>query len=589
MIEHCKVEFVILEQIHVAERSLEMYRHSASHIMAAAVLELFPEAKIAIGPSIEDGFYYDFDLPVTLSAQDLARIEKRMQKIIDQNVPFVRTELSKQDAIKKMEELGQPYKVELLTEIPEGTVSLYTTGKFVDLCRGPHVATSKEIKAFKLQKVSGAYWRGDEKNKMLQRIYGTAFFTKEELETYLKNLEEAEKRDHRKLGRELELFSFHEEAPANAFYHPKGAFVFNKLMEFARAENTKRGYQEVITPLILSATLWHRSGHWDHYRENMYFTDIDGKEFAVKPMNCPGGLLVYNTTRHSYRELPMRMSEFGRVHRHEKSGVTHGLFRVRTFVQDDAHIFCTEDQIEDQIKDVIDHVFFFYKTFGFTQIAVELSTMPDTGMVEKAVGEKAEAALKAALEHLGIQYKLNPGDGAFYGPKIDFHIKDCIGRSWQCGTIQLDFSMPKRFELTYTGADGQDHMPVMIHRAVFGSLERFMGILIEHFAGAFPIWLAPVQVRLLPIADRHLDYAHDIKAQLQKEGIRVEIDERSEKIGHKIREAQLQKVPYMMVIGDKELETKTVALRSRKDGDRGAKPVAECLQLFKEEIDSKVI
>jgi threonyl-tRNA synthetase len=572
----------------VSEYSLETYRHSTSHILAAAVSELYPGAKLAIGPAIEEGFYYDFDLPVTLSEQDLLKIEKRMQKIIDQNLAFERKDLSKKDATKKMLELGQPYKVELLAEIPDDNISFYETGKFVDLCRGPHVKSTKDVKAFKLLKVSGAYWRGDEKNKMLQRIYGTAFFSKEELATYLKNLEEAEKRDHRKLGKELELFSFHEEAPANAFYHPKGAFVFNTLIEFARAENTKRGYAEVITPLILSATLWHRSGHWDHYRENMYFTDIDGKEFAVKPMNCPGGLLIYKTTRHSYRELPLRMSEFGRVHRHEKSGVTHGLFRVRTFVQDDAHIFCTEDQIEPQIKEVIDHVLFFYRTFGFKDVAIELSTMPENDMVEKAVAEKAEAALKAALEHLGIVYKLNPGDGAFYGPKIDFHIKDCIGRSWQCGTIQLDFSMPKRFELSYTGADGQDHMPVMIHRAIFGSLERFMGILIEHFAGAFPLWLAPVQIKVLPIADRHLTYVKELVNELRVNGLRVEVDERSEKIGHKIREAQLAKVPYMLVVGDKELETKTVAVRSRKTGDIGAQPLAQVIAQLSSEVSSKV-
>ncbi|MBU0580810.1 MAG: threonine--tRNA ligase [Candidatus Margulisbacteria bacterium] len=568
------------------ESALEICRHSVAHIMAAAVLEIFPEAKIAIGPAIEDGFYYDFDLAHTLHPQDLAKIEKRMKKIIQQNIMFEKEMLAKAEAVKLFENLGQSYKLELLQEIPDTEVSIYKAGNFIDLCRGPHLHSTKEIKAFKLLKIAGAYWRGDEKNKMLQRIYGTAFATQEELDQYLKNLAEAEQRDHRRLGKDLELFSFHEEAPANVFFHSKGAFIFNELIDFARKENTKRGYSEVMTPMIMHADLWHRSGHWDNYRENMYFTQIDGKEFAVKPMNCPGGLLIYKSTRHSYREMPMRVAEFGRVHRHEKSGVTHGLFRVRTFVQDDAHIFCTEEQIEEEIKGVIEQVFYTYKKFGFKDFLIELSTMPEKAIGDKKVWDKAEAALKAALEHSKISYKLNPGDGAFYGPKIDFHIKDCLGRKWQCGTIQLDFSMPERFALEYTGSDGQAHQPVMIHRAIFGSLERFFGILIEHYAGAFPLWLAPVQVKLLPIADRHLKYTEKVVKELKEAGLRVEIDESSEKIGHKIRVAQLQKVPYMFIIGDKEVKDKKVALRSRKEGDLGAKSLKAILRILQSEIDS---
>ncbi|MFC1517124.1 threonine--tRNA ligase [Candidatus Margulisiibacteriota bacterium] len=567
--------------------SLETYRHSIAHVMAAAVLQLFPDAKIAIGPSIAEGFYYDFDLPQTLHPQDLQKIEKRMKKLISQNLVFEKKILPKAEVVKMMDKLGQIYKLELLKDIQENEVSVYQTGDFIDLCRGPHVDSTKELKVFKLLKVAGAYWRGDEKNKMLQRIYGTAFIKQEELDKHLKNLAEAEKRDHRRLGKDLELFSFHEEAPANVFFHPKGTFIFNTLLDFARAENTKRGYQEVMTPLILSSSLWHRSGHWDNYRDNMYFTDIDGKEFAVKPMNCPGGLLIYRSKRHSYRELPLRIAEFGRVHRHEKSGVTHGMFRVRTFVQDDAHIYCSEDQLEAEIKGVIEQVFYTYKAFGFNDVSIELSTMPEQDFVDKKTADKAESALKAALEHSKIKYKLNPGDGAFYGPKIDFHIKDCLGRNWQCGTIQLDFSMPRRFELEYTGSDSKLHTPVMIHRAIFGSLERFFGILIEHYAGAFPMWLAPVQVKILPIADRHFKYSEKIQKELMAKGLRVEVDETSEKVGHKIRLAQLQKVPYMLIIGDKEVKSKKVALRSRKDGDLGSKALTSCLKLFSKEVEER--
>ena len=510
-----------------------------------------------------------------------------MKEVIKANQKFEKIELSKEEALKQLKAADEPYKIELLVEIPDKNVTFYKNGDFADMCRGPHLRYTKEIKAFKLLSVAGAYWRGSEKNKMLTRIYGTAFQGKEELAEFLRLKVEAEQRDHRKLGRELDLFSFHDEAPANAFFHPKGVLLFNKLIDFARAENTKRGYQEVMTPLILSEELWHRSGHYDNYKEHMYFTKVDERDFAVKPMNCPGGLLIFKEKKYSYRDLPLRVGEFGRVHRHEKSGVTHGLFRVRTFVQDDAHIFCTEEQIENEIVSVIDQVFFTYKTFGFKDFEVELSTEPEKAMGSKEIWRKAEGALAAALKKAKINFKINEGDGAFYGPKIDFHIKDSLNRKWQCGTIQLDFSMPERFELTYTGPDGQEHRPVMIHRAIYGSIERFMGILIEHFGGKFPLWLSPVQVKLLPVSEKFFDYAQEIKKELADNGLRVEIDFSAEKLGYKIRQAQLEKLPYMLILGEKEAKEKLVAIRDRTKGDLGAKLLGQFLLMLKKEIDNR--
>ncbi|MBU0502585.1 MAG: threonine--tRNA ligase, partial [Candidatus Margulisbacteria bacterium] len=462
----------------------------------------------------------------------------------------------------------------------DAKATFYKNADFIDLWRGPHIRYTKELKAFKLLSTAGAYWKGSEKNKMLTRIYGTAFNSKEELEKYLELREEATKRDHRKLGKELDLFSFHQEAPANVFFHPKGVVLFNKLIEFARVENTKRGYQEIMTPLILSEELWHRSGHYDNYKEHMYFTKVDERDFAVKPMNCPGGLLIFKEKKYSYRDLPLKVGEFGRVHRHEKSGVTHGLFRVRTFVQDDAHIFCAEEQIEAEIISVIDQVFFTYKKFGFKDFEVELSTMPEKAIGSKEIWRKAEEALKGALKTAKINYRLNEGDGAFYGPKIDFHIKDSLNRKWQCGTIQLDFSMPERFKLSYVGSDGSEHQPVMIHRAIYGSIERFMGILIEHFGGKFPFWLSPVQARLLPVSEKYLEYAKKIKGELLPRGLRVEIDDSSEKLGYKIRQAQMQKVPYMLIVGEKEAEASKVSVRQREAGDIGAKSLPDFMKMI---------
>jgi len=551
------------------KHDLETLRHSASHILAQAVKALYPGTKLGIGPAIEEGFYYDFDLATPISPEDLPKIEAKMKEIIKANQKFEREEMPKEQAIARLRELEEPYKIELVNDLPDNIVSFYKNEDFTDMCRGPHIRYTKELKAFKLLSVAGAYWKGSEKNKMLTRIYGTAFETKEELEKYLQLKEEAEKRDHRKLGRELDLFSFHQEAPANAFFHPKGVIVFNKLIDFAREQNTKRCYQEVMTPLILSEDLWHLSGHYDNYKDNMYFTKVDERDFAVKPMNCPGGLLIFKEKKYSYRDLPLRVGEFGRVHRHEKSGVTHGLFRVRTFVQDDAHIFCTEEQIEDEIVKVIDQVFFTYKAFGFKDFEVELSTEPDKAMGSKEIWRKAENALAAALKKAKINFKINEGDGAFYGPKIDFHIKDSLNRKWQCGTIQLDFSMPERFGLTYTGPDGAEHQPVMIHRAIYGSIERFMGILIEHFGGKFPLWLSPVQAKLLPVSEKFFVYAQAVKNELAEAGLRVEIDLSPEKLGYKIRQAQLQQVPYMLIVGEKEVAAKKVAVRSREKGDLG--------------------
>jgi threonyl-tRNA synthetase len=568
----------------VTDGNIENLRHSASHVLAQAVKELYPDVKLAIGPAIAEGFYYDFDFSAPISEKDLPAIEKLMLKKIAKGDKFEKIAMSKKEAARYLKEKGETYKLELLEDLPDGSITFYKHGDFMDLCAGPHVGNTKDIKAVKLLKLAGAYWRGSEKNKMLTRIYGTAFGSEKELKDYLTQIEEAEKRDHRKLGKELDLFSMHEEAPGAPFFHNNGAVLYNILVGFARQENIKRDYQEIMTPIILNESLWHLSGHWDHYKDNMYFTEIDEKGCAVKPMNCPGGLLVYKTKKYSYRDLPLKVGEFGRVHRHEKSGVLHGLFRVRTFVQDDAHIFCMEDQIQDEVLKVVDHVLYTYKIFGFKDFMIELSTKPDKAIGSPDIWEKAEAALKAALEKAGIKYKLNPGDGAFYGPKIDFHIKDSIGRSWQCGTIQLDFSMPQRFELTYTGRDGKEATPVMLHRAIFGSIERFMGILIENYAGKFPLWLAPVQVRLLTIGEGQIEFAKNIAEQMKTSGIRVYVDDRSEKIGYKIRDAQMQKIPYMAVIGKKEMEENSLGVRKRDQADTINLKVEEFIEQLLQEV-----
>ncbi len=571
----------------------EILLHSTSHIMAQAVKRLFPDAKVTIGPSIENGFYYDFDIEKPFSDEQLTAIEGEMKQIVEANLPVKRLELSREEAIKRFEAMNETYKVEIISELPEGEViSVYEQGEFIDLCRGPHIPSTKRAGVFKLLNVAGAYWRGDEKNKMLSRIYGTAFPDKKSLKKYLFLLEEAKKRDHRRLGRELGWFSFHNVAPANAFFHAKGTSIYNGILDYVRESNTKHLYEEVNTPLIMSAEMWKQSGHYDNYRENMYFTKIDDRDFAVKPMNCPGHTLIYGDAPRSYRDLPIKMSEFGRVHRHEKSGVTHGLFRVRTFIQDDAHVFCTENQIKVEVSDILDQVFEVYSVFGFENIHVELSTKPEKSIGTQEVWDKAEGALESVLESREIDYKLNPGDGAFYGPKIDFHIKDSLNRSWQCGTVQVDFSMPDRFGLTYTGEDGLDHQPVMIHRAIVGSLERFMGILIEHYAARMPVWLAPIQVKVIPIADRHQDYAQSVVKELRAAGIRVEANWKNEKIGQKIRQAELEKVPYMFILGDREVEEQKVSVRRHGAGDIGTFDLAEVneriLGEIRERTDQKI-
>ncbi|AUS97535.1 threonine--tRNA ligase [Clostridium thermosuccinogenes] len=565
------------------------YRHTTSHIMAQAVKRLYPNVKLAIGPSIDNGFYYDFDTDKPFSVEELEAIEKEMAKIIKEDYPLERFTLPRDEAIRYMEERNEPYKVELIRDLPEGEeISFYKQGEFVDLCAGPHLPSTGKVKAFKLLSVAGAYWRGDEKNKMLQRIYGTAFSKKSELDEYLLRLEEAKKRDHRKLGKELDLFDILEEGPGFPFFMPKGMVLRNVLEEYWREEHRKRGYQEIKTPIILNEDLWHRSGHWDHYKENMYFTKIDEGNFAIKPMNCPGGMLVYKRRLHSYRDLPQRMAELGLVHRHELSGALHGLMRVRCFTQDDAHIFMTPDQIRDEVLAVIELIDDFYKVFGF-KYHVELSTRPENSMGSDEDWEMATDALKNALEAKNMDYKVNEGDGAFYGPKIDFHLEDSLGRTWQCGTIQLDFQMPERFDLTYVGADGEKHRPVMIHRVVFGSIERFIAILTEHFAGAFPVWLSPVQVKILALVEKHHPYVLELKRAMEEKGIRVEVDLRNEKIGYKIREAQMEKVPYMLVIGDQETENRTVAVRSRKEGQLGSMKVEEFISKVLDEIKSKAM
>ena len=557
--------------------------------MAQAIKRLWPDTKLAIGPSIADGFYYDVDPVNPITADDLEKIEAEMKKIIKEALPLERFELPRAEAIALMKEKDEPYKVELIEDLPEDSViSFYKQGEFTDLCAGPHLMTTKEIgKAFKLMNIAGAYWRGSEKNKMLTRIYATAFQKKEDLEAYVTMMEEAKKRDHRKLGRELGLFMMHEAGPGFPFFLPKGMILKNTLLDYWREIHRKAGYVEISSPIIMNRKLWENSGHWDHYKDNMYTTVIDEEDYAVKPMNCPGGILVYASEPRSYRDLPIRMGEIGLVHRHEKSGQLHGLMRVRCFNQDDAHIFMMPEQIRDEIKGVAQLIDSVYKLFGF-EYHVELSTRPEDSMGSDEDWEMATSALQGALDDLGLNYVVNEGDGAFYGPKIDFHLVDCIGRTWQCGTIQLDFQMPQRFNLEYIGADGEKHRPIMIHRVAFGSVERFIGILIEHFAGAFPTWLAPVQVKVLPISEKYEEYAKSVKAQLDEAGIRAEIDLRSEKIGYKIREAQTQKIPYMLVVGQKEEADGTVSVRSRFKGDEGSRELSCFISDVKEEIAGRV-
>ena len=565
------------------------FRHTASHIMAQAIKRLYPETKLAIGPSIADGFYYDVDRDTPFTAEDLENIEKEMKKIVKENLPLVRSTKPRDEAIAYFKEKDEPYKVELIEDLPEDSeISFYTQGEFTDLCAGPHLMSTKYVKAFKLTSLAGAYWRGSEKNKMLQRVYGTAFSKKAELEEYLHMLEEAKKRDHRKLGKELGLFMLREEGPGFPFFLPNGMVLKNQLLDYWREIHRKAGYVEISTPIMLSRHLWETSGHWEHYKENMYTTVIDEEDFAIKPMNCPGGILVYESEPRSYRDLPLRMGELGIVHRHEKSGQMHGLMRVRCFTQDDAHIFMMPEQIRDEIKGVANLINSVYSLFGF-KYHVELSTRPEDSMGSNEDWEMATDALRGALDDLGLPYIVNEGDGAFYGPKIDFHLEDSLGRTWQCGTIQLDFQLPLRFNLEYTGADGEKHRPIMIHRVVFGSIERFIGILIEHFAGAFPTWLAPVQVKVLPISEKHMDYGEKVLKKLQDAGIRAELDTRAEKIGYKIREAQMKKIPYMLVVGAKEEEEEKVAVRSRSLGDEGQKGLEEFISQIQDEIRTKAI
>ena len=582
--EDCELNILTFQD----EGGKDTFRHTSSHILAQAVKRLYPETKLAIGPAIADGFYYDVDRDIPFTTEDLEKIEKEMKKIVKEALPVESFTLPREEAIALMKEKEEPYKVELIEDLPEDAIiSFYKQGEFTDLCAGPHLMNTKTVKAFKLTSLAGAYWRGNEKNKMLTRIYGTSFTKKADLDEYLERLEEAKKRDHRKLGKELGLFMLREEGPGFPFFLPKGMALKNALLEYWREIHTKNGYVEISTPIMLSRHLWETSGHWDHYKENMYTTVIDEQDFAVKPMNCPGGILVYESEPRSYRDLPIRMGELGIVHRHEKSGQMHGLMRVRCFTQDDAHIFMTPEQVKDEIKGVATLIDEVYKMFGF-KYHVELSTRPEDSMGSDEDWKLASDALRDALDSLGMDYVVNEGDGAFYGPKIDFHLEDSIGRTWQCGTIQLDFQLPLRFNLEYTGADGEKHRPIMIHRVAFGSIERFIGILIEHFAGAFPTWLAPVQVKVLPISDKHLEYGEKVYAALKDAGIRVEIDTRAEKIGYKIREAQMQKIPYMLVVGAKEEEEGKVSVRSRFAGDEGQKCLKDFLCDLKKEISGKV-
>ena len=583
-LEHdAAVEFVTPD----TPEGLHAIRHTAAHVMAQAIQHLFPDVKFAIGPAIANGFYYDLDSEHTFTPEDLQAIEKEMAKIVKQNIPLQRAELPRSEALAMFAAKDEKYKVELINDLPEDAIiSTYTQDDFTDLCAGPHCPSTGRVKAFKLQSIAGAYWRGNEKNKMLQRIYGTAFPSKEELDAYLHMLEEAAKRDHRKLGKELDLFAIMDEGPGFPFFLPNGMVIRNELINYWRQVHRRYGYEEIKTPMILSRKLWETSGHWDHYKENMYFTQIDEQDYAIKPMNCPGGMLVYKLHPHSYKELPIRAGELGLVHRHELSGALHGLFRVRCFTQDDAHIFMMPSQIRSEIKNVISLFDEVYATFGLKYHA-ELSTRPENSMGDDATWELATQGLRDALEDCGLDYVVNEGDGAFYGPKIDFHLTDSIGRTWQCGTIQLDMQLPERFELTYTGEDGLKHRPVMIHRVVYGSIERFIGILIENYAGAFPAWLAPCQVRILPITDKHVEYAKKLADKMFDLGLRVHLDDRNEKLGYKIREAQVQKVPYTLVVGDKEMEEGTVNVRRRGEGDIGAMPQDEFISMLQEEIKEK--
>ncbi|QRN86637.1 threonine--tRNA ligase [Clostridia bacterium] len=570
-----------------SEEGLDAYRHSSAHIMAQAVQNLFPDVKFGIGPAIKDGFYYDFDTEHKFTPEDLEKIEKEVERIIKEDYQFERKEVSREEALSFFKEKNEQYKVELIEALPEDSViTMYTQGSFTDLCRGPHLPSTGKLKAIKLMNLAGAYWRGDEKNKMLQRIYGTSFPKKSQLDDYLKRLDEAKKRDHRRLGKELDLFTIEEEGPGFPIFLPKGMILRNELEDFMRDEYRKWEYEEIKTPIILNRSLWEQSGHWDHYKENMYFTQIDDVDYSIKPMNCPGCMLAYKYAQHSYRELPIRYAEMGLVHRHEKSGVLHGLMRVRAFTQDDAHIFMLYSQITDEIKKVIEMIDEIYKVFGFSY-NIELSTRPEKAMGDIALWDKATDDLRQALEDLKLPYVINEGDGAFYGPKIDFHLEDSIGRTWQCGTIQLDFQMPEKFDINYIGEDGNKHRPAMIHRAIFGSVERFIGILIEHYAGAFPTWLAPVQARVLSISENNLEYCQNVVAELKKNGIRAELDVRNEKIGYKIREAQVQKIPYMLVVGDQEMENNTVAVRPRAGGKQEVLSVEQFATNILDEIANK--
>ena len=583
LVDGSEVAFLTFEE----DGGKHTLRHTASHILAQAVKRLWPEAKLAIGPAIDKGFYYDIDMEHTLTPEDLGKIEKEMSRIVKENLPITKSVMSRQEAIEFFKSKNEDYKVELIEDLPEDTViSCYAQGDFIDLCAGPHVASTGKVKAFKLQSIAGAYWRGDEKNKMLQRIYGTAFEKKEELDAYLHLLEEAAKRDHRKLGKELGLFVIKEEGPGFPFFLPKGMALRNELENFWREVHHEFDYEEIRTPIILNKQLWETSGHWFHYRENMYTTIIDDEEYAIKPMNCPGGILVYQNEMHSYRDFPLRYAELGLVHRHELSGALHGLFRVRAFTQDDAHVFMLPDQMQSELMKVIELFDRIYSQFGL-KYHVELSTKPDNAMGDDAIWEAATEALRNAIEAKGIPYVINPGDGAFYGPKLDYHIEDSLGRTWQCGTIQLDMNLPERFQIDYVGEDGQKHRPIMIHRACFGSMERFIGILTEHYAGAFPTWMAPVQVKILPISEKHVEYAKELAKQMHRDYVRVEVDDRSEKIGYKIRQAQMEKVPYMLVVGDKEVEEGTVNVRKHGGDELGSVPFEEFFNSIKIEIKER--
>jgi threonyl-tRNA synthetase len=565
----------------------EIFWHTSAHIMAHAVLKLFPDVKFAIGPAIDDGFYYDFDTEHRFTPEDLEKIEKEMVKIAREGHVMERFVMPRDEALKYFKEKNEPYKVDLIENLPEDEeISFYKQGDFVDLCAGPHLLDTKKVKAIKLLSIAGAYWRGDEKNKMLQRIYGTSYEKKKDLEAYLHRLEEAKKRDHRKLGKELDLFSMHEEGPGFPFFHPNGMVVRNILEDFWKEEHVKRGYGEIKTPLILNEALWHRSGHWDHYRENMYFTEIDENDYAIKPMNCPGSILVYKSQMYSYRDLPLRWGELGLVHRHELSGTLHGLMRVRSFTQDDAHLYMLPSQVKEELIKIIELADYIYSVFGF-KYHVELSTRPENSMGSEEQWDLATNSLREALEEKEISYIINEGDGAFYGPKIDFHLEDAIGRTWQCGTIQLDFQMPERFDLTYVDKDNEKKRPVMIHRTILGSIERFMGILIEHYAGKFPVWIAPVQATILPISDKFNDYAYEIKKEMEEKGIRVSIDDRAEKIGYKIREARLKRIPYMLIVGEKEVNERLVSVNKRDEGDIGQFKVEEFIDTVVKEVESK--